>query len=57
MESEKIDTLLDLYFDGGTSLEEEALLLDYFNNRKVADHLLQYKAIFVGLSAARKESS
>ncbi len=57
MESDKIDKLLTAYFEGSTSLEEEAMLLDYFNNQKVADHLLQYKPIFVGLSAARKEES
>src|SRR5690554_2799625 len=57
MESDRIDTLLEAYFDGTTNLEEEAFLLDYFNNHKVADHLLSYKPIFVGLAAARRESS
>lgn len=57
MESNKIETLLNTYFEGTTSLEEEQLLMDYFNNGMVADHLLQYKPIFVGLSAAQKERS
>lgn len=57
MESNNIDKLLTVYFEGNSSLEEEAILLDYFNNQKVADHLLQYKPIFVGLSAARNERS
>lgn len=57
MELDKIDKLLEAYFEGSTSLEDEAILMDYFNNHKVADHLLQYKPIFVGLSAARKERS
>lgn len=57
MESNNIDKLLAVYFEGNSSLEEEAILLDYFNNHKVADHLLQYKPIFVGLSAARNERS
>lgn len=57
MELDKIDKLLEAYFEGTTSLEEEAQLMDYFNNHNVADHLLQYKPIFVGLSAAGKECS
>ena len=57
MELDKIDKLLEAYFEGTTSLEDEAILMDYFNNHKVADHLLQYKPIFVGLSAARNERS
>jgi|SRR5690554_571790 len=57
MELDKINKLLEAYFEGSTSLEDETILMDYFNNHKVADHLLQYKPIFVGLSAARNESS
>ncbi|QAA83068.1 hypothetical protein EI546_15695 [Aequorivita sp. H23M31] len=57
MESHNIENLLTAYFEGASSLEEEAILLDYFNNQKVATHLLQYKPIFVGLSAAQKETS
>ncbi len=57
MESNKIDALLTVYFEGNTSLAEEEILSDYFNNHKVADHLQQYKPIFVGMLAARKESS
>lgn len=57
MELDKIDKLMEAYFEGTTSLEDEAILMDYFNNHIVADHLLQYKPIFVGLSAARKERS
>lgn len=55
MESDRIDKLLEAYFKGATTLEEESTLFEYFNNQKVADHLLQYKPIFVGISAARKE--
>jgi len=57
MELDRIDKLLEAYFEGATDLDEEAALFDYFNNQQVADHLLPYKPIFVGLSAARKESS
>lgn len=57
MESNKIEALLTAYFEGNTSLAQEEVLLDYFNNHKVADHLVQYKPIFVGMLAARKVSS
>ena len=57
MELDKIDKILAAYFEGATSLEEEVVLLEYFLSENVADHLLQYKPIFVGLSAARKERS
>ncbi len=57
MESNNIRKLLDAYFEGNSTLNEEAVLMDYFNNHRVADHLLQYKPIFVGLGAAKKEQS
>ena len=57
MGSNNIEKLLDAYFEGNTSLEEEAILMDYFNNHRVEDHLLQYKPIFVGLAAAKREKS
>jgi len=57
MESSKIEKILNAYFEGNTTLEEEATLRDYFNNHRVADHLLQYKPIFVGLEAAKEEQS
>lgn len=57
MELNKIEKLLESYFEGTTNLDEEAILMDYFNHQNVTDHLLQYKPIFVGLSAARNENS
>ncbi|WP_026449677.1 hypothetical protein [Aequorivita capsosiphonis] len=57
MESVKIEKLLDAYFEGATSLSEEKVLRDYFNNEMVADHLVQYKPIFIGLKAAKEERS
>mgnify|MGYP003663889856 CR=1 FL=1 len=55
MESNKIERLLDSYFEGQTSLEEEKILKNYFLNENVADHLIQYKPIFMGLEAAGRE--
>lgn len=57
MELSNIEKLLDAYFDGQTNLEEEGVLMDYFCNRQVANHLLPYKPIFIGLAAARQEQS
>lgn len=57
MELSKIEKLLDSYFEGQTNLEEEGVLMDYFCNRQVANHLLPYKPIFIGLAAARQEQS
>ncbi len=57
MESNNIEQLLDAYFEGNTTLREEADLMDYFNNHRVEDHLLQYKPIFVGLKASKMEHS
>lgn len=57
MESNNIERLLDAYFEGNTTLKEESILMDYFNNQQVEDHLLQYKPIFVGFKAAKMEQS
>lgn len=57
MESVKIEKLLDAYFNGTTSLSEEKALRDYFNNEIVADHLIHYKPIFIGLKMAKEERS
>ncbi len=55
MESVNVKKLLDAYFEGATSLEEEKTLRDYFNNKAVADDLIQYQPIFAGLKAAKEE--
>ncbi|MEZ4882821.1 MAG: hypothetical protein R2775_10720 [Flavobacteriaceae bacterium] len=55
MELANIKILLDAYFEGATSLEEEKTLQDYFNNETVADDLVQYQPIFVGLKTAKAE--
>lgn len=57
MESDKIDKLLNAYYEGTTSLSEEKILRDYFNNERVAEHLTQYKPIFIGMTAAKEERS
>lgn len=57
MESDKIEKLLEAYFEGTTSLGEEKLLQDYFNSNKVSEHFAQYTPIFAGLKAAKEERS
>ena len=54
MESVKIEKLLDAYFEGATSLSDENVLMAYFTSEKVAENLVQYKSIFVGLKAAKQ---
>tara|TARA_R110000796_G_scaffold248124_2_gene374549 strand:+ start:9572 stop:9973 length:402 start_codon:yes stop_codon:yes gene_type:complete len=42
----EIEILLNKYLDAETSLNEESILRDYFNNNEVESHLLPYKAMF-----------
>ncbi len=55
MELVKIETLLEAYFEGETSLEQESILRDYFATNNVAPHLAAYQQLFVGLKAAQEE--
>lgn len=57
MESDKIEKLLEAYFEGTTNLEEETLLRDYFSNNDVPEHFANYTPIFIGLKAAKEERS
>lgn len=57
MESVKIEKLLDAYFEGTTSLSEEKTLQNYFNYETVAEHLVQYKLLFLSLRVAKEEVS
>lgn len=57
MESVKIEKLLNAYFEGNTSISEERILLDYFNSEGVAEDLIQFKPLFMGLKAAKEEKS
>lgn len=46
MELLKIEKLLQKYFDGETSINEEKELTNYFLSENVAEHLMQYKVMF-----------
>ncbi|RDK87190.1 hypothetical protein [Marinirhabdus gelatinilytica] len=57
MELAKIEQLLEAYFEGNTTLEEEAILRAYFTKTNVAPHLQQYQPIFAGFAQAQGERS
>lgn len=44
---EEIKLLLEKYFEGTASLNEEAALRDYFTSSEIAEEFLIYKPIFV----------
>lgn len=54
MELDKVDALLEKYFDGETSVAEENELKNYFSSVGVAPHLEQYRPLF-GYFAEAKE--
>lgn len=55
MESDRIETLVEKYFQGETSIAEEKELKNYFSSLDVAQHLVQYKPIFGYLSVAKEQ--
>ncbi len=46
MDSEQIKILIEKYFEGETTLEEEAQLSAYFNSDRVGDDLKTYQPLF-----------
>ncbi|MEM0518889.1 MULTISPECIES: hypothetical protein [Aequorivita] len=57
MELGKINKLLAAYFEGNTSLAEEKVLKNYFNNQTVAEEHRQYQPLFMSFEAAKEERS
>jgi hypothetical protein len=57
MELNKIEKLLEHYFEGATSSAEENELRNYFSLTNVAPHLEQYKPLFDYFSDAKKQES
>lgn len=55
MELNKIEILVEKYFQGETSIVEENELRTYFSSLDVAQHLEQYKPMFGYLSLAKKQ--
>jgi len=54
MEFDRMEALLEKYFEGETSIAEENELKDYFSSSDVAPHLEQYRPLF-GYFAEAKE--
>jgi hypothetical protein len=46
MDTKKIEQLLEKYFEGETSLEEEKMLRNYFATEDIPDHLTSYRDQF-----------
>lgn len=55
MELDKIEQLLEKYFEATTNIAEEKVLKAYFSSEAVAPHLNQYKALFMELSKSKRE--
>ena len=55
MELNRIETLLEKYFQGETSVLEEKELKNYFSSLDVAQHLEQYKPLFGYFSEAKDQ--
>ena len=57
MELAKIEQLLETYFEGQTSLEQEQQLRDFFMQQEVPAHLQVYQPMFAGFRLAEKETA
>lgn len=57
MELNKIENILEKYFQGETSIAEENQLKQYFSSPDVAQHLEQYKPFFGYFSQVKEQKS
>lgn len=57
LDNKQIERLIEKYFEGQTTLEEEAQLNSYFTSDKVASHLEQYRPVFQYFSEQRLQSN
>ena len=54
---DRIEKLIEKYFEGETSIAEETELKVYFSSSDVEQHLKQYQSIFNYLSQAKEQQS
>lgn len=57
MESVKIEELVRKYLEAETSLDEEAILKDYFSQESIPIHLREYQPMFAYFSQSGKLTS
>lgn len=57
MESDKIEIVLEKYFQGETTIAEEKELKNYFSSQNVAQHLQQYQPLFGYFSQVKEQRS
>ncbi|MBF4492693.1 hypothetical protein IR010_09085 [Flavobacterium sp. MR2016-29] len=57
MELDKIENILEKYFQGETTIAEEDQLKEYFSSSNVAQHLEQYKPMFGYFSQVKQQKS
>ena len=57
MALDRIEILIEKYFEGETSIAEEKELKAYFSSSDVAQHLEQYKPIFGYFSQVKQQKS
>jgi len=57
MELNKIENILEKYFQGETTIAEEKELKEYFSSSNVAQHLKQYQPIFGYFSQAKEQKA
>lgn len=55
MEFDRMEALLEKYFEGETSIAEEKELRDYFSSSDVAPHLEQYRPLFAYFIKAKEQ--
>jgi hypothetical protein len=55
MELNKIENILEKYFQGETTIAEEKELKEYFSSPNVAQHLKQYQPIFGYFSQVKEQ--
>lgn len=56
MESNKVEQLLEAYFEGATTLAQEKQLRTYFTSDHVAPHLESYSDMFTAFQKASQET-
>ncbi len=55
MELNKIEKILEHYFEGNSSTADEKMLQDYFTSSNVAQHLQQYQPLFGFFEEAKQQ--